>query len=101
MSEFTVKPPRRKVRPGDILAALFCLGLGIWLVTYGQKEWRDDRLYRVQTKLSGPEGMLLSDEVKTGREMNRNRMIIGVVAIACSGYLVWRSTKPTPMKKTA
>ena len=99
MSQFQVEKPKRRVRIGDILAALFCLGLGVWLMTYGQEEWRDDRLYRVQTRLSGPEGMLLSDEVKPGREMNRNRMILGIVFIACSGYLTWRSLKPASNEK--
>jgi hypothetical protein len=102
MSDFHVDPPRRRIRVGDAFYALFCILGGLWLVTYGQQEWKNESLYRVQTRLSGPEGMLLSDEVKTGREMNRNRMILGVVAFACSGYFAWRATKqnqssqPTP-----
>jgi hypothetical protein len=92
MMQLEEAPPRR-VSLRDAGMLLLCLGLGVWLLTYGQKEWGDDSLYRVKTKLLGPEGMVLSDEIKTGREMNRNRMIFGVVSLAYGGYLGWKILK--------
>ena len=96
------EPPKRRRRVRDIAMAVLSLVFGLWLVTYGQKEWSDDAHYRVKTKLLGSEGMVLSDEIKTGKEMNRSRMIFGVVALVYGGYLTFallRRTSPSPMKK--